>query len=129
MRESNTGSAGHQGNATPPASDSTKRDEEMNKQASDRPPDFPGQARVESRVAVWLQCPLCQQEHTHILTARDHLDLPGTRYWRIDCHGSRYVMGVPASSIAGALALASAIATGHSKTVCMLLTSGEHGVW
>lgn len=83
----------------------------MSKHTYNQPPVVPGQARVESRVAVWLQCPLCQQEHKHILTARDHPDLPGTRYWPIDCHGNRYIMGVSASSIANALTLARTIAT------------------
>jgi hypothetical protein len=74
----------------------------------------PGQARVESRVTVWVHCPLCQQEHYHILTARDHPELPGKRYWPVDCHGTRYFMGVSSSSITHALALAKTIATEYN---------------
>jgi hypothetical protein len=89
---------------------SMKRDRVVSKQTSDRLPIVTGQASVESRVAVWTLCPLCQKEHRHILTARDHPELPGTRYWCFDCRGSRYLLGVSTSSIADALALATDIA-------------------
>jgi hypothetical protein len=85
----------------------------MSKHTPGRLRSVPGQARVESRVTVWVHCPLCQQEHHHVLTARDHPELPGTRYWPIDCHGTRYFMGVSASRITRALALATTIASDY----------------
>ena len=101
---------------TPPMPVSAKKDQVMSKQAFTRLPIVPGQATVESRVAVWTICPLCQKEHRHILTAHDHLELPGARYWCVDCRGSRYMLGVSASSIADALALAAEIAAAYGLT-------------
>jgi hypothetical protein len=88
-----------------------KRAVVMSKRGSKRLQSVPGQARVESRVTVWIHCPLCKQEHHHIVTARDHPELPGQRYWPVDCHGTRYYMGVSSARIAHALALAASIAT------------------
>jgi hypothetical protein len=97
----------------------------MSKQTADRLPIVSGQARVESRVAVWTQCPLCLREHSHILTARDHLELPGTRYWYVDCHGNRYFLGVASSSIAHAVALATDIATTYDLSQRWLAQDAE----
>src|SRR5205814_3035010 len=41
----------------------------MSKQGSKRLRSVPGQVRVESRITVWIHCPLRQQEHYRILTA------------------------------------------------------------
>jgi hypothetical protein len=101
---------------TPPLPVSAKKDQVMSKQAFTRLPIVPGQASVESRVAVWTICPLCQQEHRHILTAQDHLELPGSRYWCVDCRGGRYLLEVSASSIADALTLAAEIAAAYGLT-------------
>jgi hypothetical protein len=95
---------------------SAKKDQVMSKQAFTRLPIVPGQASVESRVAVWTTCPLCQQEHRHLLTAHDHLELPGSRYWCVDCRGSRYLLEVSAASIANALTLAAEIAAAYGLT-------------
>ena len=97
----------------------------MGKQASGRLRSVPGQARVESRVTVWIHCPLCQQEHHHILTARDHPEMSGKRYWPIDCHGTRYYMGVTPSRIARALALAATIATEYHLSQQWLIQDTE----
>lgn len=70
-----------------------------------------GHARAECRVAIWMQCPRCQQEHSHILTAQDHLHLGGLRYWRVECHGAWYVLRVSSAQIAAALEQAVDIST------------------
>jgi hypothetical protein len=101
---------------TSPLPVSEKKDQEMSKQTFTRLPIVPGQASVESRVAVWTICPLCQQEHRHILTAHDHLELPGSRYWCVDCRGSRYLPEVSASRIADALTPAAEIAAAYGLT-------------
>src|SRR5215472_7316727 len=111
-----TGTFGWGTTNAPPLPVSAKKDQVMSKQAFTRLPIVPGQASVESRVAVWTICPLCQQEHRHILTAHDHLELPGSRYWCVDCRGSRYLLAVSASSIANALTLAAEIAAAYGLT-------------
>ena len=111
-----TGNMGRSTTDTPPLPASAKKDQVMSKQIFTRLPIVPGQASVESRVAVWTTCPLCHQEHRHVLTAQDHLELPGSRYWCVNCRGSRYLLEVSASSIADALTLAAEIATVYRLT-------------
>jgi hypothetical protein len=72
-----------------------------------------GHVRVESRVAVWVQCPICNREHSHILTTRDNLSLTGLRLWRVDCQGVSYLIRVPSASIGSALDQARQIADEH----------------
>jgi hypothetical protein len=81
----------------------------MSKQAFDPPEVIVGQARVECRVAIWMRCPLCHQEHGHILTARDHPNVSGLRYWRVECQGASYFVRLSSETIATALAKAMAI--------------------
>jgi hypothetical protein len=85
----------------------------MSKRTFDQPEVIVGQVRVECRVAIWMQCPFCHQEHSHILTARDRPDLEGLRYWRIECHGTSYFLRLSSESIADAVAQATEIAVVH----------------
>jgi hypothetical protein len=95
----------------------------VSNQLSQQPPVIAGHVRVESRVAVWVQCPICHREHSHILTTRDHLSLTGLRLWRVDCQGVSYLIRVPSASIAGALDQAHRIADEHGLSETWL--SGE----
>jgi hypothetical protein len=86
----------------------------MSEQASEQPQIVAGHARAECRVAIWMRCPLCRQEHGHILTARDRPSLAGLRYWRVECHGARYVLRLFSTQIAAAMEQAVAISTEHA---------------
>jgi hypothetical protein len=86
----------------------------MSEQAFEQPQIVAGYARAECRVAIWMRCPLCRQEHGHILTARDRLSLGGLRYWRVECHGARYVLRLSSAQIAAAMEQAIAISTAHA---------------
>jgi len=86
----------------------------MSKQTSDQPPVVAGQARAECRVAIWLRCPLCQQEHGHVLTAREHPNLAGMRYWRVECQGASYFLRLSSAQIAAAVARAVDIGAEHA---------------
>jgi hypothetical protein len=72
-----------------------------------------GQVRVESRVVVWIRCPICHREHRHVLTLHDHPTMPGLRLWRVDCQGASYILRLSSSAIATALEQAAEIATEH----------------
>ena len=85
----------------------------MSKESSELPDIIVGKVRVECRVAVWAQCPLCHQEHSHILSAHDHHRLSGLRYWRVDCQGTSYFLRVSSDAIATAVAKAAEIAAEH----------------
>lgn len=85
----------------------------MSEQTSDQPQVVAGQVRVECRIAIWMRCPLCHQEHGHVLTARDHLRLSGPRYWHIECHGTSFFLRLSAKAIASALARAVEIGAEH----------------
>lgn len=61
-----------------------------------------------------MQCPLCRQEHGHVLTAHDHPSLVGLRYWRVQCHGVWYVLRLSSAQIAAALEQARDISTAHA---------------
>ena len=86
----------------------------MSEQTSKQLQIVAGHARAECRVAVWMQCPLCQQEHGHILTAQDHPSLGGLRYWRVECHGARYLLRLSSAQIAAAMEQAVDISTAHA---------------
>ena len=86
----------------------------MSKQAFDPPEVIAGQVRVECRVAIWMRCPLCHQEHGHILTAHDHPNLSGLRYWRVECQGASYFLRLSSEAIATALAKAMEIGAEHN---------------
>src|SRR5258706_6594088 len=86
----------------------------MSEQTSKRLQIVAGHARAECRVAIWMQCPLCQQEHGPILTAQDHPRLGGLRYSRVDCHGARYVLRLSSAQIAAAMEQAVAVSTEHA---------------
>jgi hypothetical protein len=94
------------------AQEACRRD--MSEQTSIQPQIVAGHARAECRVAIWMQCPLCQQEHGHILTVQDHLRLGGLRYWRVDCHGILYVLRLSSAQIATALGQAVDISAEHA---------------
>lgn len=81
----------------------------MSKRTFDQPEVIVGQVRVECRVAVWVRCPLCHQEHGHILTARDHPDLAGLHYWRVECHETTNFLRLSSEVIAAAVAQATEI--------------------
>lgn len=84
---------------------------------SQQPQIVAGHARAECRVAIWMQCPLCQQEHGHILTAQDHPRLGGLRYWRVECHGVWYVLRLSSVQIAAALEQAADISMAHALSL------------
>jgi hypothetical protein len=86
----------------------------MSEQTSQQPQIVAGHARAECRVAIWMQCPLCQQEHGHILTAQDHPLLGGLRYWRVECHGARYLLRLSSAQIAAAIEQAVDISAEHA---------------
>jgi hypothetical protein len=86
----------------------------MSEQTSTQPQIVAGHARAECRVAIWMQCPLCQQEHGHILTAQDHPRLGGLRYWRVECHGAPFVLRLSSAQIAAAMEQAVDISTAHT---------------
>jgi hypothetical protein len=88
--------------------------QDMSEQTSNQPQVVAGHARAECRVAIWMRCPRCQQEHGHILTARDHPHLGGLRYWRVQCHGVRYMLRLSSAQIAAALDQAAAISMAHA---------------
>lgn len=61
-----------------------------------------------------MRCPLCQQEHGYILTARDYLQLSGPRYWCVDCHGATYILRLSSEVIAAAVARATEISAEYN---------------
>jgi hypothetical protein len=85
----------------------------MSKEPSDKSQVVAGQVRLECRVAVWMRCPLCHREHSHVLSARDHLILPGLRYWRVDCQGTSYFLRLSSTAVSSAIAQAAEIAAEH----------------
>lgn len=88
--------------------------EQTIEQTSEQPQVVAGHARAECRVAVWMRCPLCQQEHGHVLTAQDHPGLAGLRYWRVQCHGVWYMLRLSSAQITAALEQARAIGAAHA---------------
>ena len=70
--------------------------QEMSKRTFDQPEVIVGQVRVECRVAVWMRCPLCHQEHGHILTA-------------VECHETSYFLRLSSEVIVVAVAQATEI--------------------
>lgn len=99
----------------------------MSEQTSNQPQVVAGHARAECRVAIWMQCPLCQHEHGQVLTAQDHLGLGGPRYWGVECHGARYMLRMSSAQIAAALEQAVAISSMHGLSQQWLSTeSYEH---
>ena len=72
-----------------------------------------GRVRVESRVVVWIHCPICHREHRHVLTLQDHPYMSGLRLWRVNCQGASYVLRLSSATIATALAHAAEIAAEH----------------
>lgn len=89
----------------------------MSERISQQPHIVAGHARAECRVAIWMLCPLCQQEHGHILTAQDHPSLGGLRYWRVECHGAWCVLRVSSAQIAAALEQAAGISAAHTLSL------------
>ena len=89
----------------------------MSVQTSPQPQIVAGHARAECRVAIWMRCPRCQQEHGHVLTAQDHPRLGGLRYWQVKCHGAWYVLRVSSVQIAAALEQAVDISTAHGLSL------------
>src|SRR5215469_8111386 len=85
----------------------------MSKELSDQSRVVAGQVRLECRVAVWMRCPVCHREHSHVLNARDHLILPGLRYWRVDCQGTSYFLRLSSTAVASAVAQAAEIAAAN----------------
>jgi hypothetical protein len=85
----------------------------MSEQTSDQPEVIVDQVRVECRVAIWMRCPFCHQEHGQVLTVRDYPDLAGLRYWRVECHGTSYFLRLSSEVIASAVAQATEIGLVH----------------
>ncbi|HEX8036554.1 MAG TPA: hypothetical protein VF510_22040 [Ktedonobacterales bacterium] len=73
-------------------------------------PTIQGHLAVESCLIVSARCPVCGRVHCHVLTARDHLELGGTRYWLFPCAGERYLVRVGARTIKRAQQEAATIA-------------------
>ena len=85
----------------------------ISNEPSNQNPMMSGRVRVECRVVVWSQCPLCHREHRHVLSPHDHYLLPGLHYWRVDCQGASYFLRLSADAIATAVAQATEIAAEH----------------
>jgi hypothetical protein len=86
----------------------------MSKEPSDQSRVVAGQIRLECRVTVWMRCPLCHREHSHVLNARDRLLVEGLRYWRTDCQGTSFFLRLSSIAVASAVAQAVEIAAEHS---------------
>src|SRR5215469_9619943 len=95
----------------------------MSKEPSEQSRVVPGQVRLECRVAVWMRCPVCHREHSHVLSAHDNLILTGLRYWRMDCQGTSYFLRLSSTAVASAVAQAGEIAAEHGLSQNWL--SGE----
>ena len=69
---------------------------------ADRYPVVQGRVQVACCLVLRAICPVCGRDHCHLLTAADHLELPGERYWRSNVHGEPYFVRLREQTLASA---------------------------